>query len=132
MTLSYSIYKIRKYSKMLVQNQIFSNEVLMLSHLFSFAILAVAFSLEDIVQLQLEGQAFVDMPDSELWLVYASIILYYCQIIGCLSVIITMMIMFIKHSRTLSDGQQRKLARQFLLVFTKTEDLTEINAQRIE
>ena len=39
--LSFSIYRIRKYSKMLVQSNIFANECLMLSHLASFTWVAL-------------------------------------------------------------------------------------------
>ena len=40
--LGFSIYRIRKYSKLLVKNKIFVNECLMITHLISFAGLAIA------------------------------------------------------------------------------------------
>ena len=39
--LSFSIYRIRKYSKMLEQSKIFANECLMVSHLTAFIYLGV-------------------------------------------------------------------------------------------
>ena len=44
--LSFSIYRIRKYSKMLVQSNIFANECLMLSHLASFTWLTILITIE--------------------------------------------------------------------------------------
>ena len=40
--LGFSIYRIRKYSKLLVKNKIFVNECLMITHLISFAGYAMA------------------------------------------------------------------------------------------
>ena len=40
--LGFSIYRIRKYSKLLVKNKIFVNECLMITHLISFAGIAIA------------------------------------------------------------------------------------------
>ena len=110
----------------------FANEGLMVSHLTSFIFLALAFSLQDITALVLNSRTFSEVVIDQLWLVYVAVILCYFEILGCLTVVGTMMIMFIKHSRTLTDSQQRHIARQFLLVFTKTEDLAEINAERIK
>ena len=42
--LGFSIFRIRKYSKMLVNNKIFVNECLMITHLISFAGLAIVYS----------------------------------------------------------------------------------------
>ena len=39
--LSFSIYRIRKYSQMLVQNTVFTNEALMIAHLAAFAYLTL-------------------------------------------------------------------------------------------
>lgn len=40
-TLTFSLYRIRKYSKMLVANKVFANEWLMLVHLSCFTILTI-------------------------------------------------------------------------------------------
>ena len=113
--LSFSIYRIRKFSHMLVQRQIFANECLMMSHLASFAIFTLTTLL---VYLITSCLLFTGSNNNSLDLM--TWILLYLQTIAGFGVVVTMMIIFVKHSRTLSDSQQRKVTRDFMLVFTKT------------
>ena len=51
--LVFSIYRIRKYSKMLVQNKIFANECLMMSHLASFIFLGVISTISQFIEFSI-------------------------------------------------------------------------------
>ena len=42
------------------------------------------------------------------------------------------MIMFIKHSATISEAKQKQIEHSFLLVFSNQEELGEINEERIK
>ena len=53
--LAYSIYRIRKFSKMLVQNNVFANEFLMMAHLGFFTFLALVFMTTAILTIILRG-----------------------------------------------------------------------------
>ena len=53
--LGFSIYKIRKYSQMLVQNDIFANEELMVAHLSAFAFMAFLIIACDWLKQFVEG-----------------------------------------------------------------------------
>ena len=53
--LSFSIYRIRKYSQMLVQNNIFANEELMVAHLSAFAFMAFLIIACDWLKQFVEG-----------------------------------------------------------------------------
>ena len=107
--LAYSIYRIRKFSKMLVQNNVFANEFLMMAHLGFFTFLALVFMTTAILTIILRGT--VDgrenhQKDRKREGMYLSLlILEYFQMFGCISVIVTMLIMFIKHSKTLTKKQ---------------------------
>ena len=95
--LAYSIYRIRKFSKMLVQNNVFANEFLMMAHLGFFIFLALVFLTTGIESLIL--------TQGEEGMYLSFLILEYVEMIGCMGVIVTMMIMFIKHSKTLTKKQ---------------------------
>ena len=43
--LAFSIFRIRKYSKLLVESKIFANECLMILHLTSFAVYTLLFTI---------------------------------------------------------------------------------------
>ena len=51
--------------------------------------------------------------------------------IALLGVITTMNIMFLKHSKSLSNDQKALITKNFMLVFSNQEDLQEINESRI-
>ena len=51
--------------------------------------------------------------------------------IALLGVITTMNIMFLKHSKSLSNDQKASITKNFMLVFSNQEDLQEINESRI-
>ena len=59
--LSYGIIRIRKYSKMLVQSEIFANEIFMLVHLLCF----ICLSLADMMKMGLRWNLY-DTPINEL------------------------------------------------------------------
>ena len=43
-----------------------------------------------------------------------------------------MMVMFIKHSYSISDEKQKQIEQNFLLVFSKLDELGEINEERLK
>ena len=43
-----------------------------------------------------------------------------------------MMVMFIKHSYSISEEKQKQIEQNFLLVFTKLDELGEINEERLK
>ena len=53
----------------------------------------------------------------ELRIIYALTILRFFEAIGSIGVIITIMIMFIKHSVQLSPNDKHKISQQLMLVF---------------
>ena len=59
--LTVAIYRIRKYSRMLVQNKIFANERLMCAHLMSFAVIT---ALDYIITSIIVNLS--DIPEAEL------------------------------------------------------------------
>ena len=76
--LSFSIYRIRKYSKMLVQSNIFANECLMLSHLASFTWVALLITISNSLTLSISGvTSDKDVTLSQLRISYAITILTY-------------------------------------------------------
>ena len=95
--LAFSIHRIRKYSKLLVKNKIFVNECLMITHIISFAGVTASYSAYTAL-------FFYELSEQKFE--------YINSIIGCLNhlflfgVFITMDIMFIKHSKPLSDSQK--------------------------
>ena len=61
--LSYSIYKIRKFCKMLVQNNVFANEFLMLAHLGFFTFLALTFVATGTLTILLNNEDQISPTD---------------------------------------------------------------------
>ena len=43
-----------------------------------------------------------------------------------------MMIMFIKHSNTISEAKYKQIKHSFLLVFSKLDEISEINEERLK
>ena len=131
--LAFSIYRIRKYSKMLVQSNIFANECLMLSHLASFTWLTLLITIGNSLTLSNTGwDSEEDMTIEQLRISYAITIISYLQVTGCLAVVITMMIMFVKHSTVLSKSKEQEITNRFMLVFTGINDLDKINEARLK
>ena len=104
---------------MLVQNKIFANEKLMLAHLLSFFFVAIFAVITSTIYLTgvLEENP-ENMTNRQKNILLAEIICAYFQSISQLGVIGTMMIMFIKHSHTISEAKQKKIEHSFLLVFS--------------
>ena len=97
--LSFSINRIRKFSKMLVQNKIFANECLMITHLASFTFLGIILIITYTITMILgENYRSTEMTVSEERLAYMSVICEYLISLGCFAVIATMVVMFLKHS----------------------------------
>lgn len=130
--LAYSVIRIRRYSRMLVQNKIFANEFLMVTHLASFSIESIIVTANSALIYASSSITFSTMTMAELRLTFAMLIITYFRILAQFVVILTMMIMFLKHSQNLTESEQQNLACRFLLVFSSTEDLTEINKERID
>ena len=61
--LSFSIYRIRKFSKMLVQNKVFANEFLMLAHLGFFAFLGLTFLATGILTIIINDSGNIHKMD---------------------------------------------------------------------
>lgn len=129
--LAFAVIRIRTYSRMLVQNKIFANEFLMVTHLSSFSIESIIVTTNSALIYASSSLTFDTMTVFELRLTLAMLIITYFRILAQLVVILTMMIMFLKHSQTLTESEQQNLACRFLLVFSSTEDLSEINNERI-
>ena len=60
--LSYSIWRIRKFSAVLAQNKIFANEKLMLIHLISFFVITIVSITIDILVLAGNMYEAIDNP----------------------------------------------------------------------
>ena len=130
--LSFAIIRIRAYSRVLVENKIFANEKLMCVHLLAFVYLGVLILITGSDILAIGHTPLADMSTRELRFQFACVVLGYAQVVGCFSVVLTMVIMFVKHSLTLTDSQHRSITKRFLLVFAPLDKLDQINDQRIE
>ena len=101
--LGFSIYRIRKYSKLLVKNKIFVNECLMITHLISFAGYAMTYSgyiaLFYITDSDSNDQSELNKHRYE----YGDSIIICFEFLTLFGVYTTMYIMFIKHSKPLSN-----------------------------
>ena len=106
--LSFSIWRIRKYSAMLAHSQIFANERLMLVHLLSFFISTiVSITIETIIiteDIYVAKNDPVSANHRQKRLMLAIFILDYFPSTAQLGIIVTMMIMFVKHSQTISKN----------------------------
>ena len=60
------------------------------------------------------------------------IVLNYLSLPPKAGVLFTMFYMFIKSSETGSKRQKKKIAREYMLVFLKNQDLVNLNQQRLE
>ena len=65
-----------------------------------------------------------EFNDDLLSMMRIFLIVSYLQIIGCQSVVITMMIMFTKHSEQISDDKKSQICQKFMLVFSDSEKLS--------
>ena len=136
--LGFSIYKIRKFSKMLVQSQIFANECLMVSHLAAFAFFTVLNTYTQTLNFRQQGKEWPEtlneMTDKQKSTLLSATIAEYLKILGCLSIVFTMLVMFFKHSQSkklVSEEQQKEIIQRFMLVFSGMQDLGKINEARI-
>ena len=59
------------------------------------------------------------------------IIVAYIDGTADMGVVVTMMIMFTKHSLSISEDKQKQIEHSFLLVFSKLDEIGEINEERI-
>ena len=82
----------------------FANEFLMLAHLGFFTFLALVFLATAILTLVLRSYTRKQIRDAK-GMFLSFLILEYFELFGCLAVIVTMLIMFIKHSKTLTKKQ---------------------------
>ena len=103
--LTASIFRIRKYTCMLVQNGVFSNERLMYAHLFSFAFISVLQTISAPIFIRLYDVDTTDFSTQEERLNLTETICNYATLFGCFGVSYTMCLMFVKHSRTLTERQ---------------------------
>ena len=95
--LAFSIWRIRKFSKILVQSQIFANECLMVSHLAAFTYLALLNIYSQTINIIYQGSSdytLEEMSDRRKRILLSSVVVQYLSVGGCLAVVITMMIMF--------------------------------------
>ena len=135
--LAFSIWRIRKFSKILVQSQIFANECLMVSHLAAFTYLALLNIYSQTINIIYQGSSdytLEEMSDRRKRILLSSVVVQYLSVGGCLAVVITMMIMFLKHSQSkdlMSKNQHKEITNRFMLVFSGVKDLSEINKARI-
>ena len=106
--LTFSIWRIRRFSAMLAQNKIFANEKLMLIHLISFYFVTIyAVSVGTMLTtgaIEVEPD-IKNISDQEKRYFLATEILFYVACTAQIGVIVTMMIIFIKHSKTISEAQ---------------------------
>ena len=109
--LSYSIWRIRKFSKLLIQSNIFANECLMISHLAGFAFLTLItfyFQCSEFIDLSkssVQQSSLSQMSERQKRVLLAGIVIQYFYMVACLWVAITMLIMFFKHSEIVSKSQ---------------------------
>ena len=100
--LCFAIWRIRKFSRMLVESQIFANECLMISHLAAFATLTINSLVLFAFAIALNNVTDEKTVENIL---FTSIMLIYLAFATSFSVILTMMIMFLKHNRLLTEEQ---------------------------
>ena len=128
----FAVLRIRKYSKLLVENRIFANECLMtwqLGLLIAAVLTKVTMSLIYYRLMQVDDTSSATKHEERLYLGY--LVPYYCIGFINMSVIATMLLMFLKHSTDLSGDKKNEIARRFLLVFVNNDDLSQINTERI-
>ena len=101
--LTVSIFRIRKYSRMLVQNGVFSNERLMYAHLSSFALISVMQTFSTPIFIHLYGINEADFTTQEERLRLTETICNFGTLFGGCGVVYTMCLMFVKHSKTLTE-----------------------------
>ena len=97
---------------MLAQNKIFANEKLMLIHLTSFIVITITASIFGTVLLTgvLERDPsgdFDSMSEKQKRIILFEIIVAYIDGTAGMGVVVTMMIMFTKHSLTISEAKQK-------------------------
>lgn len=96
--LCFAIWRIRKFSRMLVESQIFANECLMISHLAAFATLTINSLVLFTFAIVLNNITDEETVDN---IFFISIMFVYLAFAASFAVILTMMIMFLKHDTRL-------------------------------
>ena len=64
------------------------------------------------------------MSMQELRTVYALVIMRFFQSIGSIGVIVTIMIIFMKHSAGLSSQQKKNISERLILVFARVNEMS--------
>ena len=72
-----------------------------------------------------------NISDRQKNMLLAYIILNYVGWTAQIGVIVTMMIMFVKHNQTISQAKQEEIKTSFLLVFSKLDEISDINDMRV-
>lgn len=62
----------------------------------------------------------------------ASICIFGLSMVSCFTTTATMLIMFVKGGRPRQKFDDQQIKREFLLVFSKVDDLKDLNHQRLE
>ena len=97
---------------MLAQNKIFANEKLMLVHLISFIVITITATIFGTILLTGVLNKDKDDPDDsynehQKRILLFEIIVAYIDGTADMGVVVTMMIMFTKHSLTISEDKQK-------------------------
>ena len=95
-TMTFSLYRIHNYTKMLVANKVFANEKLMIIHLSCFAMLALTLIIEYSIDFSLRQTEFKNYDENQLRRAYVKQILYFISSISYGLAYITMITMFLK------------------------------------
>ena len=72
------------------------------------------------------------MSMQELRTVYALVIMRFFQSIGSIGVIVTIMIIFMKHSAGLSSQQKKNISERLILVFARVNEMSLANEERLQ
>ena len=101
----------------------------MISHLAAYiyhALLNIYIQVQDLISFNNPDLTLQTMSEKQQRLLLSQIILRYLKTPGSLLILITMLIMFYKHSQSkkiVSTAHQKEITRKFMLVFSKLEDL---------
>ena len=102
-------------------------------HLFAFSWVATC----EISIAALEFHSYTltpltDAEEKEKQRALATLFFHFLSLPGRVGVLFTMLLMFVRSSKTVSKTQKKRIAKEFMLVFCKNEDLQQLNQQRIE
>ena len=104
----------------------------MIAHLVSFTCLEIILILDYATILALGTESRIsEMTESQERLLFINTIITYFLSVGSLAVISTMLIMFHKHSLSLSESEKESITQRFMLVFSDGDQLLMINEERI-